>query len=166
VLNEIYQDKIKWPSLNDVSKVEKEFKSLANFPGVIGAIDGCHIKIRAPSDHQKDYLDRNMNHTINLLAVCDANKKFLYVYSGFPGSAHDQRVFKHSPPGIKLEDDYISVCYSNRYHIIGDSAFAIKQYIMVPYRDTGNLDAKQLNFNTKLSMTRRVIENTFGWLKG
>jgi len=38
--------------------------------------------------------------------------------------------------------------------------------VMVPYKDTGCLTAKELNYNRKLSQTRRVIENAFGFLKG
>ena len=34
--------------------------------------------------------------------------------------------------------------YRNKYHIIGDSAFALQTYMMVPLKDTGNLDGDKL----------------------
>lgn len=52
-------------------------------------------------------------------------------------------------------------------HITGDSAFALNTYIMVPFRDTGNLSATQMTFNKKkLSGARAVIGNSFALLKG
>ncbi|KAL7632701.1 UNVERIFIED_CONTAM: hypothetical protein RMT77_016972 [Armadillidium vulgare] len=165
-INDVYKRVIKWPGMSEITKVEEEFRQLGSFPGCIGAIDGCHIRIRAPEESQKCYLDRTMNHSVNLLAVCDANLKFTYIFAGFPGSAHDQRVLANSPLGLALENDMASLCYSNSYHIIGDSAFTLKPYMMVPYKDNGYLNAKQLNYNTKLSKSRRVIENAFAWLKG
>lgn len=44
-------------------------KLVAGFPGVIGAMDGCHIKSKAPDDVQADYLDRNNRHSINLSSL-------------------------------------------------------------------------------------------------
>ena len=38
--------------------------------------------------------------------------------------------------------------------------------MMVSYKNNGYLNVKQLNYNTKLSKSRRVIENVFAWLKG
>lgn len=40
-------DKIKMPAtVQDEVKVSKQFKEIRNFPTVIGAIDGTHIRIR------------------------------------------------------------------------------------------------------------------------
>ena len=87
---------IRWPSFVEVENNETAFKEMANFPGVLGAIDGCHIQILAPDYCQHDYVDRNHNHTVNLMAVCDASKKFTYCFAGYPGSVHDQRVLGNS----------------------------------------------------------------------
>lgn len=55
---------IKWPTPDEATAIEKEFKLVAGFPGVIGAIDGCHIEIKAPDDVQADYIDKNNRHSI------------------------------------------------------------------------------------------------------
>ena len=157
---------IHWPSVEEMTTVENDFQEMANFPGVLGAIDGCHIRILPPDYCQNDYLDRNHNHTVNLLAVCDANKKFTYCFAGFPGSVHDQRVFANSQLGTVMDTRAADYFPSAHYHILGDSAFQLQVHVMVPYKDTGCLTAKELYFNRKLSQTRRVIENSFGFLKG
>lgn len=59
---------------------------------VIGAIDGCHIAIKAPEEQQDSYLNRKFFHSINLQGVCTNTKIFLNAFIGFPGSAHDARV--------------------------------------------------------------------------
>ena len=63
-----------WPSIAEMPQVEAEFQSLANFPGVVGTVHGCHIPILAPEYCQADYLDRNHNHSVNLMAIFDSSK--------------------------------------------------------------------------------------------
>ena len=164
ILNILAPEFIKWPTKEEAIVDEKEFKKYANFPGVIGAIDGCHIKIKAPSETQMDYLDRTLNHSINLLAVCDSNKKFTFVYAGFPGSAHDNRVYANSGLPEKFTTRKEDFFPPGNYHIIGDSAFAVSPYLLVPFKDYGNLQPKEKKYNQKLSKTRVVIENAFGLL--
>lgn len=55
---------------------------------------------------------------------------------------------------------------SKYYHLIGDSAFTLSTHMMVPYKDHGHLTQQEIRFNTRLSQTRRIIENAFAWLKG
>ena len=60
------------------------------------------------------YLNMHNETSQNVLAVCDFDMRFTFVLSGWPGSAHDMRVFKdaitthhhkfpHPPPGMLLE---------------------------------------------------------------
>ena len=39
-----------------LSEIKGNCYSVANFPGVIGLIDGNHIRIQAPSDHEDQYV--------------------------------------------------------------------------------------------------------------
>ena len=78
-LNRVSSTYIRWPTHEEAWQVEQEFKSVAGFPGVIGAIDGSHIEIKAPNDTQADYQDRRQRHSVNVMAVCDAGKKKSYM---------------------------------------------------------------------------------------
>ena len=60
--------------------------------------------------------------------------------------------------GQALENDTASLCYSNSYDIIGDSAFILNSCMMVSYKKNGYLNVKQLNYNTKLSKSRSYRE--------
>ena len=96
IINKIAKKFIKWPSIQELLNDEKEFRKFANFPGAVGALDGCLIKIKAPNINQRDYLDRHSNHSVNLIAICDSEMKFIFINAGFPGSAHDSRAFRYS----------------------------------------------------------------------
>jgi len=154
---------IRWPTEPQMNDVEEQFSNLAQFPGVIGAIDGCHIPISAPDYCQNDYLDRNHMDSVNLMAVCDANKKFTYCFAGYPGSVHNRRVFANSALGQAVDTFSRQHFPSSRYHIVGDSAFQLQPHVMVLYRDTGALTAVQLHYNKRLAQTHRIVKNAFGF---
>lgn len=68
------------------------------FRGSMGAIDGCHIRIKAPAEPDAQcYRNRKLFHSIQLQAVCDHKARFIDVFVGFPGSVHDTRILRHSP---------------------------------------------------------------------
>lgn len=46
-----------------------DFFSTSTFPDVLGAIDGTHINIPAPHEHQEAYINRKGHHSIQL-QVC------------------------------------------------------------------------------------------------
>ena len=69
VLQNTFSEKVKWVSPQDFDQVEHDFRSIAGFPGVIGAIDGCQIQITAPVILQKDYSNRKFTKASNMLAI-------------------------------------------------------------------------------------------------
>ena len=117
-------------------------------PGVIGAIDGTHIKIPGPSEHRDAYISRKGVPSMQLQVVCDKNMQFLDVYTGWPGSVHDSRVFNNSPLKTRLE------ALPPQFHLIGDSVYALNQYLLVPFRDNGHLTTLEKNFIKVHSSTR------------
>lgn len=86
----------------------------SHFNDCIGAIDGTHVNVVVPKIKRVPYLNRHNETSQNVLAVCDFDMRFTFVLSGWPGSAHDMRVFKdavstyhhkfpHPPSGLLLE---------------------------------------------------------------
>ena len=79
LLNAKCKDIIKWLKKEDYEAIAKEFnrKQKRQFPNVIGAIHGCHMRIsRAKSEQQVYYNFKNF-HSIQLQAVCLYNHKFV-----------------------------------------------------------------------------------------
>ncbi|KAF2887247.1 hypothetical protein ILUMI_18926, partial [Ignelater luminosus] len=105
--------------------VSTVFKSRSGYPGVIGAVDVCNIKFKAPIEQQDSYIDKNCNHSIKLQGIVTPNKIFTNVMIGYPGSAHDSRVFKNSKIYLDVQE--------HAYHLIGDKAYPLKRWILTPY---------------------------------
>ncbi|XP_015645974.1 protein ALP1-like [Oryza sativa Japonica Group] len=70
-----------------------------HFNDCIGAIDGTHVNVVVPKSKRVPYLNRHNETSQNVLVVCDFDMRFTFVLLGWPGSAHDMRVFK----GLLLE---------------------------------------------------------------
>ena len=47
------------------------------------------MPVRPPSQNVEAYKGRKPDPTMNVLAICNFNMKFIYAYLGVPGSAHD-----------------------------------------------------------------------------
>ena len=64
---------------------------------VVGAVDGTHIEILAPSSQSRlDYFSRKQKYTIKSQAVVGSNLMFLNASTGFPSSVHDARMLRAS----------------------------------------------------------------------
>lgn len=154
---------IQWPKDGVATDVMEHFKRTCGFPHVIGAIDGTHIKIRAPPIDTASYINRKGFPSLNVQLVCDSRGLFTHCYAGEVGSIHDARVFRNSPVARFLEMS--DVYFPNNSHIIGDAAYAIHPHLLVPFRDNGHLSNRQKNFNYCLSSTRMAVELAIGQLK-
>ncbi|XP_071636848.1 putative nuclease HARBI1 isoform X2 [Temnothorax longispinosus] len=154
---------IQWLKGEAVNCTVEDFLKAKGFPKVIGALDGSHIKIRAPKEDAASYICRKQFHAIHLQAVCNAKSVFTHCYAGHVGSVHDARVFRSSTLAryIEMPNKY----FPSDTHIIADAAYAIHPHVIVPFRDNGHLTTFQKNYNFCLSSTRMAIERAFGLLK-
>ena len=92
--------------------MKANFFDVAQLPGVIGAIDGTHIRICTPHVDEHLYVGRKGGHSLNVLAVCSHDLKFTYVVAKYPGSTNDafiwstcalNRTFQHED----MEDEWL-----------------------------------------------------------
>ncbi|CAA7029835.1 unnamed protein product [Microthlaspi erraticum] len=137
------------------------------FRDCIGALDGTHVSVRPSAEDADRFRGRKGEPTMNILALCNFNMRFIYSYVGVPGRAHDTKVlthcatkeasFPHPPPG--------------KYYLV-DSGYPTRSGYLGPHRKTRyHLDlfnrggpptnSREL-FNRKHSSLRSVIERTFG----
>lgn len=153
---------IKWPRNEALDSVTQGFLEKCKLPGVVGAIDACHVRITAPQINQESYYNRKKFHSVILQAVSDNRLLFLDIFVGWPGSSHDARVFKNSPLFLEIAENAIPC---NKY-ILGDAAYPLLPWLMTPFKDYGTLSREKQNYNKQHSRGRQVVERAFGQLKG
>ena len=49
-----------------ILEISTSFEDEGRFPGVIGLIDGTHIRIRAPENEPEAYINRKKFHSLNV----------------------------------------------------------------------------------------------------
>lgn len=163
------------PSLTpeDLEQKAKEFHHKWDFPNCCGAIDGKHIRIVCPNKSGSLFYNYKGFFSTVLLAVVDANYKFMFIDVGSYGKEGDPGIFERSslgkmfyygtllpPPGQLPDSDLVLP------HIfVGDDAFRLHPNMLKPYprvRAVG--DNMKAIFNYRLSRARRTSENAFGLL--
>ncbi|XP_066590573.1 putative nuclease HARBI1 [Prorops nasuta] len=165
ILTNLLPENIKWPFSAEYHKIAHTFK-IRSFgsPGIIGAIDGCHIPCKQPVNNAIDYYNRKGFHSILLQGVCDDKGRFIDVFIGLPGRIHDARVFRNSQLYIDLLNNE-NPLLPTQYHLIGDTAYPLLETLLTPFKDNGYLTDSQIIYNRKLSSVRSIIERVFGLLK-
>ncbi|XP_070549934.1 uncharacterized protein [Ptychodera flava] len=170
---EFLKEIIRFPSGNELERVVDSFQQRWGFPQVVGAIDASHIPIIAPEKYARDYFNRKNFHSVILQAVADDKYCFVDMCVGWPGSAHDARVYANSKLHQRLTDNQLLPDTTRQIGdaevplmLLGDPAYQLQKHLMKPYSDTGSLTADENYFNRRLSRARMVIENAFGHLKG
>ncbi|XP_072084440.1 uncharacterized protein [Arachis hypogaea] len=62
--------------------------------GCLGTLDGTYIDVTVPKSDKSRYRTRKSRISTNVLGVCNRNMNFVYVLSGWEGSASDSRVLR------------------------------------------------------------------------
>ncbi|XP_062598669.1 putative nuclease HARBI1 [Saccostrea cucullata] len=148
---------IRFPSVPEIAEIRTKFYCLAGFPNVVCCVDGTLIRIRCPLQNEAEFVCRKGYYALNVQMACDASFRFVNCVAKWPGSVHDSRVFKESSLARLFETG------ARTGLILGDSGYALRRYLMVPYLVPSSRAEEK--FNTALCRTRVTIEQAFGILK-
>ena len=151
-------------------KVEETFRLRWNIPHALGAIDGKHVGVKCPAHTGTRYYNCKGFYSVILLALVDADYKYLWLDVGANGGCSDAQLFNSSELKNILEDGSIAFPppsplpeenFNLPYYLLGDDAFALRTWRMKPY-SRRNMDNGQRIFNYHLLRGRRIVENVFG----
>lgn len=149
----------------------QSFERLSDLPNIVSAIDGSHVRIKAPPDSAADYFSRYQQHDFIIQAVVNGNQIFMDFTCGFPGSMHDARVlrgsaiFRRAAQGEILTAPTVNMAGREiTPYLVGDSAYPLSPWLMKPYPE-GTRDPSEIAFNKELSSARVQVECAFGMLK-
>ncbi len=152
--------------------IADKFYEKWNLPHTCGALDGKHVACRCPPKSGSMYYNYKGFYSVVLMALVDADYKFIWADVGGTGSASDAQIYNASELKECVEDgtigfpdpDPIPNDYNDvPYFFIGDDAFALRPTMMKPYSLRGLTNDERI-FNYRLSRARRVVENSFGIL--
>lgn len=154
-------------------EIAEGFQKYCQFPNCLGAIDGKHVRIRKPSMSGSLFYNYKNYFSIVLLAIADANYKFVYIDVGSFGKDSDSTIFGRTNFYRKLENDELNIPRGQPlpgttggnmpYTFIGDEAFSLSPDVMRPFSGKVLSDKKRI-FNYRLSRARRNVESAFGIL--
>lgn len=152
--------------------IAKDFWEKWQFPNCIGSLDGKHVRIKKPKKSGSMYYNYKGFFSIVLLALTDANYKFIMVDIGAYGKDNDAGVFdactlkqaiEHQKLQIPEPDFLPNTLIKAPFVFVGDAAFPLKTYLLKPYaqKNVSEGDIKE-RFNHRLSRARMVVECSFG----
>ncbi|XP_067118315.1 uncharacterized protein [Centruroides vittatus] len=138
---------IKWPKGEAAQEAIKEFADLRvnSLPNTLGCIDGTHILFSVRKHEKNAHINRKQVASVILQAICTADLKFIDVFTGWPGSANDARVYRNSPIAQAIANDLNLL--PNDSHILGDCAYPLSRHLLTPFRDNGHLGRKEKIYN-------------------
>ena len=131
---------------------------------------GKHVRMDCPKYGGSLYYNYKHFHSLVLMAMCDAQYRFIYVDIGHYGKDNDAGIFSQSTLYSMLDNDELPLPEPSLLHgkpvphfIVGDEIFPLKTWLMKPYGGK-ELTVPQRVYNYRLSRARRTIENAFGIL--
>ncbi|XP_057776921.1 uncharacterized protein LOC130995585 isoform X2 [Salvia miltiorrhiza] len=140
------------------------------FKGCLGALDGIYINVVVPNIDKPRYRTRKGEICMNTLAVCDQNMKFVYVLSGWEGSAADSRVLRDAVNrvhGLKVPRGNYYLCdndYTNSEGFL--SPYEGVRYHMKEWGpECERPQNAQEMFNMRHTKARNVIERALEIMK-
>lgn len=80
---------LKQKSTTELLHISMEFEKLWNFPNVVGAIDGKHVRIKCPPNSTSVFFNYKDFFSVVLLAIVDASYRFIGVDVGSFGREGD-----------------------------------------------------------------------------
>lgn len=143
-------------------------KSKIGIDCCVGAIDGILIWMSKPNARDqkvlkfgptKFFCGRKMKYGLNMMAVCDSERRFTHVEIRFPGAASDFYAFDQSHLKDKLEKQGF---LRPGFCLFGDNAYINSPYMCTPWRNVTSGVKDAMNYFH--SQLRINIECAFGVL--
>ena len=171
---------VAWPTGRRLMRIASGFQAKQWFPNCIGAIDGSHIYISAPSNTivAADHRNRNKSFSILLQGVVDSKCYFTSINTGPPGSLHDSAHFKSTELYRKVEEGIMGGFHDDPLaweaalpfppYIVADRGYPLLSWCITPFKRGPMglpLTREEVWFNRKHSSTRMSVERAFGILK-
>lgn len=154
-----------WPDEEERLEISRQIFKEYDFPHCVGIADGTLFILAFEPEtlDAPDYSGRKYGYSLTTMIICDHKRRVRHYLAGFPGSAHDNRVYKATKL-YRNPNDY----FSNREYVIGDSAFTNTNHMVSAFKKPKgeSIPKSHEAFNEKLAKLRIISEHCIGILKG
>ena len=164
---------IAWPVGRKLMRIAEGFQAKQLFLNCIGAIDGSHIYVAAPTNTivAADHRNRNKSFFILLQGVVDSKCYFTSINCGPPGSLHNSAHFRSTELYQKVDegimkgfhDDPLTWASGLAYlpYLVADRGYPLLSWCITPFKKGPmglSLSREETWFNRKHSSTRMSRE--------
>ncbi|XP_064619482.1 putative nuclease HARBI1 [Lineus longissimus] len=146
-----------FPSQQEMGNIVNEFYDIAHFPAVVGCVDGTHIWILGPSDHEWRYINRKHYYSIDTQVVLDSRARFINIVAKWPGSTHDSVILRESRLAELMEER------RGNEVLLGDSGYPVRSWLMTPFLNPNTVPEQR--YNRAHKHTRSLVERGIGQWK-
>jgi hypothetical protein len=153
-----------WPDSNERRVISGRINEDHRFPRCVGFVDGTLFPVYAkPSLNGEAYYTRKGFYGMAGMVVCDDLKRIIHINLGWPGSAHDARVWSNSPMALNA-----GKYFSPGEYLLADSGYPTGGNLLSSFRKMRNtaMSPERTAFNTRIAQCRYVNEHAIGLLKG
>ncbi|KAJ8911674.1 hypothetical protein NQ315_014033 [Exocentrus adspersus] len=143
----------------EIQQAKDMWSEKYQFPNAVGVIDCSHIRIPKFGVFGDEYINRKGYPSINVQMTCNARESFTSVDCQWPGSVHDNRIFKNSAIYNVLKYS-VEECL-----ILGDEGYSITPWTMTPYRNQGTAAQRAYDNRAMLWTNTKCVLNLKKYLQ-
>lgn len=174
IWNQLRATEMPEPTMEMWQANAEEFYKKTNFPNCIGSVDGKHIRCINPVAGGSNFYNYKKFFSTVLMALVDANLRFIAIDVGAYGKEGDSTVFKESELGKKVYSGSLNLPppsplpedeggNPHPYVIVADEAFKLSTNLMTPF-PARRLTPRKRVYNYRHCRARRTVECAFGVL--
>ena len=158
---------IYWPDAEERKVIARRIETEYFLPNCVGLMDGTLFKLATePRCFDKaDYHGRKYAYSLTINVICDDQCVIRDYLAGFPGSAHDSRVWRHQDI-YKNPTKY----FSPKEYVLADTAYEPTWFCIPAFKCIGGnhlaLPPDKTEFNFCLARPRVQSEHVMGIWKG
>eukprot|EP01082_Thalassiosira_pseudonana_P009416 g8354.t1 g8354 contig29:332758-333402(+) len=157
-----------WPDENERKNISNCYKMEVSLPNCVGVMDVTlfPLAFQPETEDAADYHGRKFQWSLTCLVVSDQKRRIRWYITGYPSSAHDNRMLRRSPLKVRKEGYFTVYQY-----IIVDTAFDPSENVVPAYKANPNKtepdDPDERLLNKVISKPRVSSEHVNGmWKEG
>ncbi|XP_069614724.1 POU domain, class 6, transcription factor 1 isoform X1 [Ranitomeya imitator] len=169
--NVLHQEFIPIPTEDMWMAIADKFWTVCDFPNCLGAVNGKHIRIIKPARTGSEFFNYKKYFSVVLMAIADADCRFIAVDIGAFGRGNDSQTFKNSDMGRHVYGKNFNFPQPRPlpntqgppmpFVMVGDEAFQMSENLLKPY-SSRYLNRTKRIYNYRLTRARRTVECAFG----